>query len=400
MGSEYEARDDTDPAVSELIATGLQESRSPEEVIEDIHAAAQAEAGVSEELSYGQVGPRFDRRSPFYIGLTGAAGAAVMLLIGWVVVEIRQILLLILLAFVIAVGMDPVVRWLLRRGLPRGAAVTIVLLAAIAMFAGFLALAIPPLVSQVTTLAKDAPHYVQSLSNRHTFLGNLNARYHLERAVRNLIAKGGTTSAIAGGVLGFGKIVLDLVGSVVVVAILSIYLLADLPRVKHGVYRLAPSSRRARMVLLTDEIMARTGGYVLGKLLNSLIAGVATWLWALAWNIPYALLLGLLVALLDLIPVIGSTVGGVIVSLVALTNSLAIAIATALYYTLFRGFEDYVLTPKIMVRTVQVPGLVTVIATIIGAAVFGLIGALIAIPVAAGIQLLLEETTFRHLERR
>ncbi len=392
-------RDDDAPDVSELISGGDDAERAPEELIDEIHSAARAEAGVTDELTYGRVGPRFDRRSPFYIGVTGATGVGVVFAIGWIVVAVGQILLLTALAFVIAVGMDPMVVWLTRRGLPRWASVTLVLLSGLAVFAGFLALAIPILTSQATTLANEIPHYVHSLNNQATFLGKLNARYHLVKSIQSFISNGGS-SAIAGGILGFGKVVLDLVGSVVVVVILAIYLLADLPRVKHGLYRFAPKSRRARMVLLTDEIMTRIGGYVLGKLLNSLIAGFATWIWALLWNIPYALLLGFMVALLDLIPVIGSTVGGIIVSLIALTDGLVIAIATALYYTLFRVLEDYLLTPKIMVRTVQVPGLVTVLATVIGGAVFGVIGALIAIPIAAAIKLLLEETTLRHLESR
>jgi predicted PurR-regulated permease PerM len=180
----------------------------------------------------------------------------------------------------------------------------------------------------------------------------------------------------------------------------AVYLLADLPRVKRGIYRLAPKSRRARMVLLTDEILVRIGGYVLGNLLTSFIAGLGTWVWCLAFGIQYALLLGFMVALLDLIPVVGSTIGGIIVALIALTHSLPIAIATGVFYLLYRFLEDYLLTPKIMARTVQVPGLVTVIATLIGGTLFGIIGALIAIPVAAALKLLLEETTLRHLETR
>jgi predicted PurR-regulated permease PerM len=116
------------------------------------------------------------------------------------------------------------------------------------------------------------------------------------------------------------------------------------------------------------------------------------------FGVPYALLLGFLVALLDLIPVVGSTVGGIIVALIALTVSLPVAIATAVFYFVYRFVEDYVLTPKIMSRTVQVPGLLTVTATLIGGTLLGIIGALIAIPVAAALKLLLEETAMPHLD--
>ena len=387
-----------EPDVSELIAEGETADKSPQELIDEIHSAAESEAGVSDELAYGRVGARFDRKSPFFVGLTGALGVAVVFAVGSVILAMGQVLVLIALAITIAVGLDPAVVFLVRRGLPRGFAVTAVLVLALAVFAGFLALAIPVLVNQATTLANELPGYLHSLNNKATFLGKLNERYHVVKAIQKLLDKGGS-SAIAGGVLGFGKVVLDLVGAVVVVLVLSIYLLADLPRVKRGLYQLAPRSRRPRMVLLTDEIMTRIGGYVLGNLLTSFIAGFGTWAWAMIFGIPYAFLLGFLVALLDLIPVVGSTVGGIIVALIALTISLPTAIATGAFYLVYRFAEDYLLTPKVMARTVQVPGLVTVIATLIGGTLLGIVGALIAIPIAAALKLLVEQTAIPHLDR-
>jgi predicted PurR-regulated permease PerM len=385
------------PDVNALITDGAGGDEDAQGLIDEIHAAAAAEAGVTPEHAFGQVGPRFDRGSPFYAGLTGALGVAVVFVLGAIVLAASQILLLIALAIVIAVGLDPAVTLLHRGGLPRWLALTLVLLLALGAFVGFLALAIPVLVNQADAFASDLPSYLHSLNNHSTFLGKLNAHYHVVRAIQNFINKGGS-SAIAGGVLGFGKIVVDLVGAVVVVAILSIYLLSDLPRVKRGLYQLAPRSRRPRMVLLTDEITARIGGYVLGNLLTSFIAGLGTFGWTMIFGVPYALLLGFLVALLDLIPVVGSTVGGIIVALIALTVSLPVAIATAVFYFVYRFVEDYVLTPKIMSRTVQVPGLLTVTATLIGGTLLGIIGALIAIPVAAALKLLLEETAMPHLD--
>ena len=182
------------------------------------------------------------------------------------------------------------------------------------------------------------------------------------------------------------------------VTVVAIYLLVDMPRVRRALYLLAPRSRRPRMVLLTDEMLDRVGGYVLGNLLLSLIDACLTTAWALAFGIPYALLQGLLVGLLDLIPIIGSTVGGVIVSLVALTVSLPVAIATAGFYVFYRFLEDYLLTPRIMRRTVAVPGIVTVVATLLGGALLGIVGALVAIPVAAAVKLLHDEIALPRLE--
>jgi predicted PurR-regulated permease PerM len=386
--SEDTETDEAEVAASETLPEATQE------VIDEIRAEALSAAGADADNEYGQIGKPFDRRSPFYVGFIAALGVAIAFALAYMVVAAGQILVLLGLAFFLAVGLDPAVVWIYRRGLPRWAAVTIVLIAALAMFVGFLIVAVPVIVTQAGHLADNLPHYLQVLKNRHTELGKLNSRYHIVRSIQKLLHGSASVSTA----LGVGKVVLDLVTSVAVVVIVTIYLLADLPRVRRGLYQLAPKSRRARMILLTDEILNRVGGYVLGNLLTSVIAGVGTYAWALAFGIPYALLLGILVALLDLIPIVGSTVGGIIVSLVALTVSLPIAIATAIFYVVYRFLEDYLLTPRIMARTVAVPGLVTVIATVIGGALLGIIGALVAIPVAAAVKLLLEEVAAPRLD--
>jgi predicted PurR-regulated permease PerM len=204
---------------------------------------------------------------------------------------------------------------------------------------------------------------------------------------------------IASGVLGAGEVVLSAVGSLGVMCVLTIYFLAGLPKIKLFLYRLAPRSRRPRVILIGDEIFTKVGGYLLGNVLTSVIAGAGTYVWMLIFGIPYPALLGLLVALLDLIPVIGSTIGGAIVSLVALTVSLPVAIATLCFYVAYRLAEDYLLVPRIMGRTVKVPAMATVVAVLIGAALLGLIGALVAIPAAAAVRLLLNEVTFRRMDR-
>ena len=154
---------------------------------------------------------------------------------------------------------------------------------------------------------------------------------------------------------------------------------------------LVPVSRRERVGLFTDEVFDRVGGFMLGNLLTSVVAGIGTYVWLSVFGVPYALLLALLVALFDLIPMVGSTIAGVVVTLVAFTKGCPLAIATGVFYIVYRFVEDYLLNPRVMKHTVKVsPGL-TIIATLVGGTLLGLIGALVAIPVAATFQLLLEE---------
>jgi predicted PurR-regulated permease PerM len=138
---------------------------------------------------------------------------------------------------------------------------------------------------------------------------------------------------------------------------------------------------------------------VLGNFITSAIAGLGTYLWLLAFGIPYPLLLAMFVALLDLIPVIGSTVGGAVVTLVALTVSLPVALATLAFYIGYRLAEDYLIVPRVMGRTVQVPAIVSLVAVLIGGVLLGIVGALVAIPIAAAIRLLLHEIVIRRLDK-
>ena len=359
--------------------------------------AVEAAAAIAEETGgLGRLGRPMNRRSPFFVGMAAAAGVAVTYGLAELLIRARSVLVLIGLALFIAAGLDPAVKWLTRRRLPRWAAVIVILLIVAAVVAGFVASAVPPLTAQVTALAHELPHYMTTLKDHNSELGRLNSRFQIEQRLTKLLSSKGT--ALVGGVLGAGALVLSAASSMLVVIVLVVYFLAAMPRIKLFLYRLAPHSRRSRVILIGDEIFVKVGGYMLGNFLTSLIAGIGTWAWLQIFGIPYPLLLGLLVALLDLIPVIGSTVGGAIVSLVALTVSLPVAIATLAFYIAYRLAEDYLIVPRIMGRTVEVPAVVTVVAVLLGGALMGLIGALVAIPAAAAIRLLLNEVTFRRLD--
>jgi predicted PurR-regulated permease PerM len=138
---------------------------------------------------------------------------------------------------------------------------------------------------------------------------------------------------------------------------------------------------------------------VLANLLTSLIAGAGTFVWLLAFGVPYPIVLALMVAIFDLIPIVGSTAAGIIVSLIALTVSVPVAIATAAFYITYRLLEDYLIAPRVIGRAVDVPATATIVAVLIGGAALGLLGALVAIPAAAAIDLLLQETVYPRLDQ-
>ncbi len=379
-------------------AAANQPGTSTDEAESRVQEAVQAAHELAEQPDrMNQPGRRVNRRSPFWIGMTGAFGVAVTYGLVELLIRARSVLVIVGLALFIAVGLDPVVSWLTRRGWPRWAAVTVVLLALAGVIGGFLAAAVPPLTNQTTALIHQIPTYVKQLQDHNSELGKLNAKYHLQTKLTNLLSSKG--SSVLGGVLGAGELVLSTFSEILGVIVLTIYFLAGLPTIKLFFYRLIPHSRRPRTILITDQIAVKVGGYVLGNFITSVIAGFGTFIWMIIFGIPYPALLGLLVAILDLIPVIGSTVGGIIVTLVALTVSLPVAVATLAFYIVYRLAEDYLIVPRIMGRTVEVPAVVSLVAVLLGGVLLGIVGALVAIPVAAAIRVIMNEVTFPRTDR-
>jgi predicted PurR-regulated permease PerM len=360
-------------------------------------AELEAEALQSAPEILPTPGPPLSRRSPYMIGLLGAAGVVTTLAIARIVTDTSSVLLLIGLSLFLAIGMEPAVQRLVRWRLPRWAAVAIVSGLMLLVVFGFLAMVIPVLVGQLQRFLEALPSYLDDMQRNPTF-ADLDARYHLRQqidAARRSIDNG----TLFGGVLGAGKFVLSAGVSMLTAMVLTIYLLADMPRIRALIYQLIPGSRRPAAILLGDEMLAKVGGFVLGNLITSAIAGAGTFVWLLVFDVPYAALLGITVAVLDLIPVVGAPLGGAICTLIALTVSAPVAIATAIFYTVYKLLEDWLLVPRIIGRTVDVPATVTMVAALVGGAALGVMGAVIAIPIAASLRLWLREVLLPRLDR-
>ena len=342
----------------------------------------------SDEHPLGARGLRFERGSPFYVGLVASAGVAVTYGAVRVLGSISSVLVLIGVAFFFALSLEPAASWLFNRGLPRWAAVIVVVVLTFTLLAGSIAAAIPPIAEQAREFIEQAPHYLQQVQDHSSVIGRLNDRFQLQKRITDAMNSSG--SPAVAGLVKAGSAVFGALADLGIVVVLTVYFLADLPRVRATLYRFAPRSRRPRVILLGDEIFAKVGAYVLGNVMTSVIAGVATSVWCIIFDVPYPLLLGAFVAIVDLVPY-GSTVAGFVVAGVALTVSIPVSIAPIAFYIVFRWFEDYLLVPRVIGRVVKVPGVVTVVAVLIGAELLGIVGALVAIPVAAALQLLIQE---------
>ncbi len=351
----------------------------------------------SRQRAMGRLGRPFDRSNPFVVGFVATMGVLLALALGAAVYSIRGTLVLVFLALFIAVGLEPAVAFFTRHSVRRSVAVLIVVLLCAGAVAGFVFSAISPIEHEINELIKQVPIWRSEITSGKGTVGHLAKQLHLSNYLGGK-STGSLAQDLATGALGAGELVLSTVSGFLIVIVLTIYFLAALPAIKNFFAHLVPESRRLRFVVLSDEVLAGVGGYLLGNLFTSLVAGLGTFVWATVLGIPYPILLGLMVAFFDLIPVVGSTIAGVIVSLVALVVSLPIAIATAAFYIAYRLIEDYLLVPRVMRHAVNVSPVVTLLAIIIGGALLGIIGALVAIPIAAAIKLILEQTVFPRVD--
>jgi predicted PurR-regulated permease PerM len=357
--------------------------------------AQRLHAQVTEARPFGvPSGTSAGGRSAIRTGFTVTTGGLIALAVGLGVRRVASELMLIIVAAFIAIGLEPAVALLTRRGMRRSYAVAVIIVGGLGLLAAFLAAAAPPIVSEAQQLVRHSPDYLRQLQDKHTTIGRLNASWHLVDRVQALTDRALSLKAF-GGLLGAGALVLSYTFQLVIVLVLVIYFLADFPGIKRAAYRLAPLERRPRVGLIGDEIIARTGGYVLGNLFTSLIATVAQYVVLRTLDVPFALALAVLVGLFDLVPLVGSTIAGVVVTTVTLaTVSTTAALINVVFTVVYRLFEDYVLSPRILARTVEVKPAVTVIAVLLGGALLGVEGALIGVPVAAAIQLVVTQVVY------
>ncbi len=365
----------------------------------DQHAASPSERARAErEAALHRPGRPLRRSHPYYIGFVGGLGVILAYYLVEALVSLTGVLVLIAVALFLAVGLNPFVERLTDRGMKRRWAVLIVAGACLVLFAGFITAIAQPLADQTSGLISSLPHHLQQLSHNPT-VHRLDAKYDVVGKLQDFLSQSDTAQMIAGGVLGFGEFLISSVFKTFTVLILTIYFLGSLPSIKQSAYQLIPSSRRTRVGALADEVLMRVGGYVSGAVTVAALAGLAAYLMLAVLNVPYMLPLALLVLLADFVPLVGATVGALIVTLVVLFDSPVKAVAAGIFFIVYQQFENFVVYPKVMARSVDVPPLIAVIAALIGAALLGVIGALLAIPLSAGVIYIVREVLLPRQDR-
>ncbi|GAA1730148.1 AI-2E family transporter [Microbacterium paludicola] len=345
--------------------------------------------------------------NPFRVALVATLGVGLGIMLLQSLQTLSTILLYVGTALFIALGLDPVVSWLERRRLPRWAAVLITLIAVLGLFAGIVLLILPVLAGQIGELI----NAVSAIIQRGTWQQDLQAwllLYFQEDVITQVFTTVqdwlvGNIDTISESLVGVTFGVVNGLFGAFIILILTIYFTASTPSLKRSIYQLAPASKRPTFVSLGDQITDSVGYYVMGQVSLALINGVLSLIFLNIIRAPFPAVLAVVAFLGSMIPLVGTLTGSTIIALTCLIPGLGsptTAIIAAIYYLVYMQIEAYVLSPRIMSRAVSVPGGVVVVSALAGGALLGLLGALIAIPVAASILIIYRQVVIPRMNER
>jgi predicted PurR-regulated permease PerM len=351
---------------------------------------------------FGKIGEPLNHSHPFYFGFVAASGAIIAITLLRAFASASQVFVLIIISLFFAMGLNPAVLFIERRGLSRAKAVAATVSLVIGFVGVFIWIAAPLIIDQVNALINNAPQLISDLKSNST-INELNINYGivdtLQNRVEASIKDGKFVIGAFGGVLGVGKAFISGVFSILTILVLTLYFLAALPTLTKDAYRLVPASRRERVAKISDAIIFRVGAFVGGQITISFFASIFIFMLSFVLDLPYKSALALVVFVCGLIPLIGHFIGMTIVTLIALTVSPLIAAIALASYIIYVQFENYILTPRVMKRALSIPGLVTIIAALIGTSLLGLIGGILAVPIAAAILLILDEVVYPKADK-
>jgi predicted PurR-regulated permease PerM len=338
-------------------------------------------------------------QNAFRFGLLGGLGVLVALVIGGAVATLSTILTYIGAALFIALGIDPAVSWLEKHKFPRWTAIITVLIGLLAVVAGLVLSVVPVIVDQTNRLIAQVPTVVGVVSDPH-LVRNIQATLpdfidvqSVVDAIVKFFQDPQNLTAIGGGVLQVGLGIASGVAGVVIVLILTLYFVASLNGMKRGLYRLVPASKRAGFADLTEQISTAVGRYVMGQATIALCNGIASFIFlTFIAKVQYSALFAFIAFLFAPVPLVGTLSGSILITLGSLLfGGPVTALWVAIYYLAYMQVEAYVINPNVMKRAVKVPGAIVVIAALAGGALLGILGALIAIPFAAAVLLIVNQ---------
>jgi predicted PurR-regulated permease PerM len=320
------------------------------------------------------------------------AGLVVTVAIAWGLYLARNALLLIYIASLIAIGLAPIVRAIqqerTRQRVPRWVAILAVYLAFLGVLAGIGSLVVPPLVEQARQLWAELPQLAQRVQQWLIDLGLLSRALSVREAVQQSpVAGADAVTTVFNAIWGF----VGGIFGVVTILILAFYLLVDADAIVRTFLRLFPPARRPRVQDACKRVAVKVSAWLAGQLLLAGIIGTTAALGLWLMGVPYFYVLALVAAVGEMIPIVGPLLAAIPAVIVGFTVSPALGIGVAAFYIVQQQFENHVLVPKVMERQVGVSAVGVIVALLVGGSVLGIVGAILAVPTAAILQVLFEE---------
>ncbi len=310
---------------------------------------------------------------------------AVLLILGFLWI-IRDILIILLLALVIASAMEPMVDYLSRRKIPRSVSVLGAYFVVIALVALIATLMTPLVMEQFKLLTENLPQYAVQIQARYPNLMALFGGADLNGVIQTLFSGGGTGSFVTRTVGLFNGLF-----AVVTVLVISFYLVAADRGMKKFIHDLVPSAHQNVVMNLIEKIQRKMGLWVVGQIILSVFIFVLTYIGLSILGVKYALFLALIAGLLEVVPYVGPFLAAIPAVFFALIQSPALVIGVIILYIIIQKTEGYVLVPKVMEKTVGTSPLVVLLALLIGFKVAGILGLLLAVPLAGAIMVVIAE---------
>ena len=311
----------------------------------------------------------------------------------YLVVALARVETMLVIAAFLAVAFTPPVNFVRHHlHLPRGPAVLVVLVISVALTGGLLYAFISPVVRQGGQFARDFPTYLSDAEAGKGPLGGVVKKYELDQRYEQNKAKiGQALRGATGGAVGFARSLLSSIVSLLTITVLAILMTIYGPDVLTGALAVLPPHRRHRVLAVATDCARAVTGYVTGNLVISLIAGAVTYIALWIFGVPFRFLLALWVAFTDLLPLIGATLGAIPTIGIALLHSTTAGIGMAVVYVVYQQVENNVLSVVIMSKTIQINQLLAMVSVLVGAELFGVVGALLGLPAAGILQVLVRD---------
>ncbi|NCN07067.1 AI-2E family transporter [Candidatus Falkowbacteria bacterium] len=339
--------------------------------------------------------PELSKKVTFDVSIMALFKLSVLFLIIFFLFFVRDVILIVFVSLILASALDPWVDYMQKHKIPRGFGILIIYLVAVLVLAGTVYLIIPPITIEVKNLSKDFPMYWEKINSSvdsfRTYSDSHGWTENIQQSLDELQSNVGALAGAAGGIFNTAFAFLGGIVSIFIVAVLTFYLTVEEHAMKRVLRSLVPVKYQPYVTHLVNRIQEKIGMWLRGQLILSLIIFLLSWFGLTILGVKYALVLALFAGVTELIPYLGPFIGAIPAIFIALTQAPILALFVLIVYVIIQQLENHVIVPKVMQKAVGLNPIITIISMMIGFKLAGVLGIVIAIPVATAISIALSD---------